>query len=225
MKIIRAYFYLFIYFGKLFLNLLYGIWQLAKLQYAPVTILGGSKLDKDNIYRHKANDLVHLLFKHNIPVLAGGSSMLIEKESCVKDIHTIETVMWIPVKKNKKAKNTCDNNGSKIHGHKHIEIKHFFSRKWLLTSYSKGFVIFPGGFGTLSELTEILTLIQTKIRKKVPIILFGSSYWNPFFQWIKESQLKNNLISKEDLELLMVTDDLDYIVSNFLKIYERELVL
>ena len=90
-----------------------------------------------------------------------------------------------------------------------IELDYFYARKWLLTRYAAGFVFFPGGFGTLDELGEVLNLMQTGKIKRVPIILIGKEFWNPISKWITDEPLAHGLIAKESLELFHVTDDLE----------------
>jgi uncharacterized protein (TIGR00730 family) len=92
----------------------------------------------------------------------------------------------------------------------YIIMEHFFSRKWLLVRYSVGFVVFPGGFGTLDELCELLTLIQTKRMPKYPIVLIDKKYWAPFKKILHDQMLKNKLISASDEKLIdAITDDVD----------------
>lgn len=88
-----------------------------------------------------------------------------------------------------------------------ITFHHFFIRKVMLVKYASAFVIIPGGLGTLDELTEVLTLIQTLKIKPFPVILFDSSFWNGFLDWLKSSVLARNAISAEDLNLLRICDD------------------
>ena len=90
-----------------------------------------------------------------------------------------------------------------------VNFRYFFVRKTMFVKYSNGFVIFPGGFGTLDELFESLTLVQTQKIKRFPIVLFGSSYWSGLLEWIKGTQLEAGAISPEDLNLLIVTDSVD----------------
>jgi len=87
-----------------------------------------------------------------------------------------------------------------------INFRYFFIRKTMFVKYSNGFIIFPGGFGTLDELFEALTLVQTRKIKRFPIVLFGSSYWGGLLDWIKGTLLFEKTISPEDLNLLIVTD-------------------
>lgn len=86
-------------------------------------------------------------------------------------------------------------------------------RKMALIENSLAFVVFPGGFGTLDELCEILTLKQLEFKKNVPIILFGTKFWGGFDDFIKDSLLKLELISQEDVSKYKITDDLDYIIN------------
>ena len=79
----------------------------------------------------------------------------------------------------------------------------------MFVKYANGFVIFPGGFGTLDELFEALTLVQTRKIKRFPIVLFGSSYWRGLLDWVEKTQLAEGTISPEDLNLLVVTDSIE----------------
>ena len=87
-----------------------------------------------------------------------------------------------------------------------LEFRYFFARKTMFVKYAQGFVIFPGGFGTMDELFESLTLIQTGKVQNFPIILFDSNYWGGLIEWLKETMLDQGKISKADLDLLIVTD-------------------
>jgi len=90
-----------------------------------------------------------------------------------------------------------------------IEFRYFFVRKMMFVKYARGFVIFPGGFGTLDELFESLTLAQTGKIEHFPVVLFGSSYWNGLLDWMRAETLARELVSVEDLNLLSLTDDPD----------------
>ena len=86
---------------------------------------------------------------------------------------------------------------------------------------AEGFVVFPGGFGTVDELFEALTLIQTGKVFHFPVVLYGSDYWGELIDWIKGELLADGMISPEDLDLLFVTDDLDEVVERVRAGYER----
>jgi hypothetical protein len=99
--------------------------------------------------------------------------------------------------------------------------KHFYARKVCFVKPAEGFVIFPGGFGTLDELFEALTLIQTGKAQNFPVMLIDTDYWGEMIDWIKGEMLPDGMISPEDLDLLYVTDDLEEAVRTVLECYER----
>ena len=88
-----------------------------------------------------------------------------------------------------------------------MTFKHFYARKTMFVKAAEGFVIFPGGFGTLDELFESLTLIQTGKVLDFPVVLFGSDFWEELLEWVREEALADGMISPEDVRLLHVTDD------------------
>ncbi|BCL79392.1 LOG family protein [Ktedonobacteria bacterium brp13] len=88
-----------------------------------------------------------------------------------------------------------------------LDFRYFFVRKTLFVKYSSGFVIFPGGFGTMDELFEALTLIQTKKVSNFPVILFGSQYWGGLINWLRDTMLQQENVSPGDLDLLQLSDD------------------
>jgi len=102
-----------------------------------------------------------------------------------------------------------------------LNFRYFFVRKTMFVKYAVGFVIFPGGFGTLDELFEALTLIQTGKVLHFPVVLFDSEYWRPLLDWIRDRLLADGMISAEDLELLEVTDDPERVVALQLEAYRR----
>jgi uncharacterized protein (TIGR00730 family) len=88
-----------------------------------------------------------------------------------------------------------------------IEFRHFFVRKMMFVKYARGFVIFPGGFGTLDELFEAVTLAQTGKIDHFPIVLFGGRYWSGLLAWLRSNALEQGMVSDDDLTLIQVTDD------------------
>lgn len=87
-----------------------------------------------------------------------------------------------------------------------LDFKYFFIRKVMFVKYAVAYIILPGGFGTLDELFEAITLIQTGRIKSFPVLLFSSKYWSGLMDWIRKSVLKEKAISKSDLELFTVVD-------------------
>ncbi len=90
-----------------------------------------------------------------------------------------------------------------------MEFRYFFVRKTMFVKYAEGFIIFPGGFGTLDELFEALTLIQTGKVDHFPVVLYGKDYWNGLLRWIREKPLYEEKISPEDLDLVTITDEVN----------------
>ncbi len=88
-----------------------------------------------------------------------------------------------------------------------LGFRHFFARKVAFAKYATAYVAVPGGFGTLDETLEVLTLIQTRMGRRIPVILVDSGFWKGLLDWIREQLLGNGLISPEDLELIQVIDD------------------
>lgn len=102
-----------------------------------------------------------------------------------------------------------------------IHFSYFFARKVMFVKYACGFVALPGGFGTLDEVFEALTLKQTGKIYDFPVILFGSDYWSGLLQWIRERALAERTISRRDLKLFRVTDDVDEVVRVIQRYYAR----
>ncbi|MDQ8702301.1 TIGR00730 family Rossman fold protein [Streptomyces sp. LHD-70] len=94
-----------------------------------------------------------------------------------------------------------------------VNFRYFFVRKTMFVKYAQGFVVLPGGFGTLDELFEALTLVQTRKVTRFPIVLFGSEYWNGLVDWIRKTMIAGGKASEHDLHLFHVTDDVEEAVS------------
>ncbi len=90
---------------------------------------------------------------------------------------------------------------------KTLHFRHFFARKVMFVKYAAGYVIMPGGFGTLDEFFESLTLIQTRKIRKFPVVLMGSSYWDGLLRWMRGTMVRERTISRADLDLFYLTDD------------------
>jgi len=103
-----------------------------------------------------------------------------------------------------------------------ITFRHFFVRKVMLVKYATAFIIMPGGLGTLDELTEILTLMQTHKIRPFPVVLFNSNYWKGFLDWLHTSVLTEGFISEEDVSLLRVCDETDDVIETVCQWYEKQ---
>jgi uncharacterized protein (TIGR00730 family) len=103
-----------------------------------------------------------------------------------------------------------------------VNFRYFFCRKTMFVKYAEGFVLFPGGFGTLDELFEALTLIQTGKVQRFPVVLFGSEYWRGLMEWIRARPLAEGKIDAGDLNLLTTTDSPAEACRILVECYERE---
>lgn len=195
----------FVFFFKMLhavFQLTYGIWRISKLSRPIVSIFGSSKMEQDIEYARQAHQIGRWFIEVDISVLTGGGPGIMEAANCgafpsgskgeVKS-------MGIGVRGLEQRQNPCVE--------EYFELRYFWARKWLLTNYSDGFIVFPGGFGTMEELTEVLTLIQTGKLKKVPIVLIGKKFWAPFMRWVVDEALANKLIKPEHIEFFSITDD------------------
>ena len=104
-----------------------------------------------------------------------------------------------------------------------LTFKHFYARKTMFVKAAEGFVILPGGFGTQDELYEALTLMQTGKIGSFPVVLYDSHYWGEVLDWLREKPLAEGLVSPDDLELLMVTDEPREAVEMVVSAYDRRL--
>jgi len=105
---------------------------------------------------------------------------------------------------------------------KSITFNHFFVRKVMLVKYATAFIIMPGGLGTLDELTEVLTLMQTHKIRPFPVLLFNGQYWKGFLDWLKSSVLVREFVSESDLNLLRVCDHIDEIIEAVQRWYIKQ---
>ena len=186
---------------RVFFQLIYGAWRVSALPRPIVSIFGGARLPQHDEYARQADQIGQWLVEHNISVLTGGGPGIMEAASCgaVRTDGGKGRSMGISVRDLGEGRNPCVE--------EYFELDYFFARKWLLTRYSIGFIVFPGGFGTLDELAQVLTLIQTKKMTRVPIVLVGKEYWEPFMKWVIDEALKHGLVEKKHVELLTVIDD------------------
>jgi uncharacterized protein (TIGR00730 family) len=189
------------------LQLLRGIWKVSGIPLPIVSIFGGSHLNLSDKYAQQAHTIAEKLVARNISVMTGGGPGIMEAASCgaIAFGKAGVTSLGIGVTELNENSNPCVQ--------EYFEVKDFASRKWLLTRYAIGFVVFPGGFGTLDELAEILTLMQTHKLPRVPIVLIGKEYWHFFMHWLTKEALPHGVVTAEHLKLFSVTDNLDEAVN------------
>ena len=164
-----------------------------------VTIFGSARISEDDKYYIKAREVGQLLAQNGHAVITGGGPGIMEaanRGAYEYGGRSIGFNIVLPHEQNTNPYLTDT-----------IEFKYFFSRKVMLVRASKAYVFFPGGFGTLDELTEVLVLIQEGKMPKMPVLLFGKSFWRPFERYIANQLVKNKYIAPGDVSICKLTDD------------------
>ncbi|MBS1988371.1 TIGR00730 family Rossman fold protein [Candidatus Dependentiae bacterium] len=196
-------------------RLLWGMWKLTKLPHPAITIFGGSRIALESEVALKAKDLSFKLVDAGFSIITGGGPGIMEAANFGAIEYLRECDLNSPMCRNRRIVSAgiglirLNKEKANPYVQENIVMEHFFSRKWLLVRYSVGFVIFPGGFGTMDELFEIVTLVQTQRMKKLPIVLVDIDYWKPLVDWIDTRALKQGLITKEDVAILKFVDTVD----------------
>ena len=165
-----------------------------------VSIFGSARTKNNNQYYNLAEEIAIMLTKKGYGVITGGGNGIMEAgNKGAKKGKGKSVGLNIELPFEQKANKYIDSD-------KLINFDYFFCRKVMFVKYAQGFIVMPGGFGTLDELFEALTLIQTKKIGKFPIVLVGKKYWKGLIDWIKDVMLKEKNIDKEDLNLFFLVD-------------------
>jgi hypothetical protein len=185
-----------------------GFEALAEIPPA-VTIFGSSRArPEDDVYK-KAESIATRLAENGFAVITGGGSGVMEaanKGAALAGGKSIGLNIQLPFEQ-------MPNPYSNLS----LSFRYFFVRKVMFVKYAVAYIILPGGFGTLDELFESVTLIQTKKIKPFPVILVGSEYWKGLLDWVKGTVLKEGKISPDDLDILHITDDPEDIIKTIKK--------
>ena len=177
-----------------------------------VTVFGSARTKPTDPYYRAALEIGRGLAQHNLAVVTGGGPGIMEaanKGATHAGGKSVGLNIELP----------HEQNGNRF-ANVPIHFHYFFSRKVCFVKYSIGFVFMPGGFGTLDELFEVLTLVQTQRIPQFPLILFGKAHWKGLIAWLKLRLEKGDLISPDDLDLLKITDDVDEVIA-IIRDYER----
>jgi len=180
-----------------------GIDALHKLGPA-VSIFGSARTTPEHPNYRKCENLASLFAKNGFSIITGGGGGIMEaanKGAAAANADSVGLNITLPFEQKPNPYATTQ-----------IEFKYFFVRKVMFLKYAQAYIIMPGGFGTLDELFEAITLIQTHRIRKVPIILVGKDYWEGLIHWVKDKFLKEKMISKKDLDLFHLLDDPEKIV-------------
>lgn len=176
-----------------------------------VTIFGSARTKDDDKYALLAKKLAKRLAKKEINIITGGGGGIMSAANKgafeAKKAQSIGLNILLPKEQHPNPYTTQS-----------LTFNYFFSRKYMLVKYSQSIVIFPGGFGTLDELFEIITLLQTKKLNNIKIFLIGSDYWKPLLKFFKKSLCENKMIDKEDLDIFTLSDDIKFVEKSILKL-------
>ncbi len=176
-----------------------------------VTIYGSARVKPDDAQYTKTEEIARRLGEIGFSIITGGGPGVMEaanKGALEAGVKSVGVNIELP-----------EEQAPNIYSTISLTFSHFFVRKVMLVKYATAFIIMPGGLGTMDELTEVLTLMQTHKIKPFPVILFNSDYWKGFLEWLRTYTLAKSFISEEDLSLLRVCDDTDEVTEIVRKWY------
>ncbi len=179
-----------------------------------VSVFGSARTKPDNKYYKQAEEIGYLLTQSGYGVISGGGPGIMEaanKGASRGEGKSVGLNIELPFEQS---------SNPYIDNDKLINFDYFFVRKVMFVKYSQGFVVMPGGFGTLDELFEAITLIQTHKIGKFPIVLVGTEFWGGLLDWIKSTLIKKHkTVSPENLDLFKIVDTADETVTIFKEFY------
>ncbi len=188
---------------KIIADFVKGFDELGELGPA-VTIFGSARTDKKNLYYKEAEKLSSMLASRGFNIMTGGGPGIMEAANKGAKRYKVESIgLNIDLTKEQV---------SNPYTTTELNFDYFFSRKVMLVKYSIAYVIFPGGFGTLDELFEALTLAQTRKITGIKIFVVGVDFYTPLIEFIENKLHKDGMIDLEDLQMIRLTDDLECIV-------------
>lgn len=168
-----------------------------------VAVFGSARTKPGDLCYHSAEEVAYLLTKKGFGIITGGGPGVMEAAN--KGAHfaggkSVGLNINLPFEQS--ANPFIDSD-------KLIEFDYFFTRKLMFMRYSQGYIVLPGGFGTMDELFEAITLIQTHKLVNFPIVMINKEYWGGLFDWIKKTMLKEGMISEKDLDLFHLVDTVE----------------
>lgn len=182
-----------------------------------VSIYGSARIGPDDELYKQVEEIAQRLGDAGFTIITGGGPGVMEaanKGAFRAGVASVGLNIQLP-----------EEQAPNVYTTQSITFRHFFVRKVMLVKYATAFVIVPGGLGTLDELTEVLTLIQTHKMKPFPVILFNSGYWEGFLGWLQSSVLAREFISEGDLDLLRVCDEPDAVIEIIQRWYSKHEVV
>lgn len=191
-----------------------GFQFLSKLR-REVSVFGSARFTEKNPHYKQARALAHRLAKAGYTMITGGGPGIMEAANRGASEGGGESVGLDIELPSEQRRNKFVKKG--------IGFNFFFTRKVILSASAQAYIFFPGGFGTLDEMSEILTLIQTRKMERVPVILFGRDFWQPFDAWVRRSMLEaHHSIDQEDIALYAIVDTVDEALAIIKKTKERK---
>ena len=178
-----------------------------------ISVFGSARLKSDSPYYALAEKTAEKIVKAGFGVITGGGPGIMEaanKGAEAAKGKSVGLCISLPYE---------DRPNPHVDPKYYFRFDYFFARKVMFVKYAQGFVVFPGGLGTLDELFEALTLIQTQKAKRFPIVLIGKSYWQGLLDWMKDTLVKTGTISESDFDLFHVTDDVDDAIDTIVSFY------
>jgi len=172
-----------------------------------VTVFGSARTGESDFYYKESEKLASMLAAKGYNVMTGGGPGIMEAAN--KGAYKNGDVESIGLNIDLEHEQVTNQYTTK-----NLNFDYFFSRKVMLVKYSVAYVIFPGGFGTLDELFEALTLVQTRKVTGVKIFVIGTEFYQPLLDFVEDKLLSSNMIEKDDLEVIRLTDDIDSVVSD-----------
>ena len=166
-----------------------------------VVVFGSARTKPDDKYFKLTEDIAREVVKKGFGIITGGGPGIMEAANKgAKEAGGSSTGINIELPHEQYANPYIDHD-------KLLSFRYFFVRKVMFFKYAQGYILMPGGFGTIDEFFEVLTLIQTNKTSKFPIVLIGREYWISLLDWIRAKLLKNAYINEEDMELFSITND------------------
>lgn len=191
-----------------------GFEKLAKIGPC-VSIFGSARTPQGSKYYQLAEDTARLLTESGYGVISGGGPGIMEaanKGAYEAGGKSVGLNIELPFEQF---------HNKYIDRDKLLEFDYFFVRKVMFMKYSQGYIVLPGGFGTMDELFEAVTLIQTGKIARFPIVLVGKDYWGPLMDWVKNQMLEEKNISADDLDLYRLVDTAEEAADHIVKFYEK----
>jgi uncharacterized protein (TIGR00730 family) len=178
-----------------------------------VSVFGSARMQPDHPYYGKAKAIARLLSDAGFAVISGGGPGIMRaanEGAFVGNAPAVGLNILLPFEA-----------GDKAHQDVSVDFRYFFTRKMMFVRFASAYVIMPGGFGTLDELSEVLTLVQTGKSRRIPVILVGGDFWRGLLAWMEDKLVGEGMIDAKDMQLMQVIEEPEAIVEAIFRFYEN----